>query len=137
MLLIVLSVIIVGTAMAAGMAVFNDQAYSTNKSALADDAQYFAAHILQHFKAPKAHGGMGGMVAGMEAADIGRALSWENETGKTDHGTYTISFVDGDTTKVRITGRGATKRRGKVPQVITEVSLYTSIIKAEVSDVSP
>ncbi|MFA7213746.1 MAG: hypothetical protein WC111_07640, partial [Candidatus Cloacimonadaceae bacterium] len=58
-LLIVLSVIIVGAAIAVGIQMFNNQAYSANKSALAADAQSFATQIVQYYKTPESQGGAG------------------------------------------------------------------------------
>ena len=46
-LLIVLSVIIVGVAIAVGIQMFNSQSYSSNKTAIAADAQSFATLVVQ------------------------------------------------------------------------------------------
>ena len=52
-LLIVLSVIIVGVAIAVGISMFNSQSYNSNKTAIASDAQGFAAQVVQYYKTPQ------------------------------------------------------------------------------------
>ena len=75
-LLIVLSVIIVGAAIAVGIQMFNNQAYSANKSAIAADAQSYAAQVVQYYKTPASQGGGSNSIPESEAEEtieIGRA----------------------------------------------------------------
>jgi hypothetical protein len=58
-LLIVLSVIIVGIAIAVGIMMFNNQAYNSNQSAIAGELQNYAAQVIQFWKTPVSQGGGG------------------------------------------------------------------------------
>lgn len=59
-LLIVLSVIVVGAAIAVGIDMFNKQDYTSNRSAAAADVQLFLTQVLQYYKMPTQLGGLGG-----------------------------------------------------------------------------
>lgn len=48
-LLIVLSVIIVGAAIAVGIDMFNRQDYTSNRSAAASDVQTYLTQVLQYY----------------------------------------------------------------------------------------
>ena len=137
-LLIVLSVIIVGAAIAVGIQMFNAQAYSANKSAIAADAQSFASQIVQYYKTPTSQGGAGGKVkAGMEEA-IGGFIGWGADETNNDNGEYLIAAVTADTeTTVTIYGLGTEVKGGTDPvrpAVRTIVKLADGTISAEVID---
>lgn len=133
-LLIVLSVIIVGAAIAVGIQMFNAQAYSANKSAIAADAQSFASQIVQYFKTPESQGGAGGKVENMTGAKIGGFIGWGAANTSNDSGTYIIGAVDdGD---VPIYGLGNEVKGGKRPAVRTIVTLADGDINATVIDVA-
>jgi len=137
-LLIVLSVIIVGAAIAVGIQMFNAQAYSANKSAIAADAQSFASQVVQYYKTPESQGGAGGDVANMTAAKIGGFIGWGADRTNNDSGEY---IIDGDTaggTTVTIYGRGNEVKGGTSPvrpAVRTIITLATGGISAKVIDI--
>ncbi|MDD2507154.1 MAG: hypothetical protein PHQ78_07585 [Candidatus Cloacimonetes bacterium] len=149
-LLIVLSVIIVGAAIAVGIQMFNSQAYSANKSAIAADAQSFASQIVQFYKTPKSQGGAGGDLTGLDAADVAGFIGfmagsagadWDaDEYGiKNDNGIYTITSVTPSATAgadetVGITGIGTEERDGKSPKIVTTITFPACEITAEASD---
>lgn len=137
-LLIVLSVIIVGAAIAVGIQMFNAQAYSANKSAIAADAQSFASQIVQYYKTPTSQGGAGGTVtAGMEDA-IGGFIGWGADNTKNDSGEYIIDAVAAGATTVTIYGRGTEVKGGTSPvrpAVRTRVTLADGTISAKVIDI--
>ena len=58
-LLIVLSVIIVGVAIAVGITMFSNQAYNSNQTALSGELQHYAAQVVSYYKTPIAQGGCG------------------------------------------------------------------------------
>jgi len=137
-LLIVLSVIIVGVAIAVGISMFNSQAYNSNKSGIAADAQSFATQIVQYYKTPESQGGFGGGdVANLDEAAIAGYLGFDATTFDTtnENGTYTIS-LDGTTGMPVITGVGSAEKGGMNPQIVTTVALPSGEITAVASDVA-
>lgn len=134
-LLIVLSVIIVGVAIAVGISMFNSQSYNSNKTAIASDAQSYATQAVQYFKTPQSQGGAGGADSLMTAPKVAVFLSFLDSGNKTtnENGTYTITSASG--TQVVITGVGTAKKGGKNPQVVTTVALPEGTVTAVASDV--
>ena len=135
-LLIVLSVIIVGAAIAVGIQMFNAQSYSANKSAIAADAQTFATQIIQYYKTPISQGGLGGKLAtegtAIESSVFYTYLGWETTGTTNDNGTYTIAVADN---KVTITGVGKEVKSSKKPEVVTEITFPAGTIEATLSDI--
>ncbi len=106
-LLIVLSVIIVGIAVAVGITMFNAQATNSNRTAIMGDMNNLAASALAYYKTPTSHGG-GGSSWGTEVDNIGQWLGYDYDTSTnactTGNGEYTLSFDSTDV--LRITGLG-------------------------------
>jgi len=135
-LLIVLSVIIVGVAIAVGISMFNSQAYNSNKTAIASDAQSFAAQVIQYYKTPVSQGGAGGTIAaGGEAAMSGfLGFDTTNFNITNDNGTYTLAIVDANT--VTITGLGTAENgANQHPQIVATITLPAGTIASVASDV--
>lgn len=139
-LLIVLSVIIVGAAIAVGIQMFNNQAYSSNKSAIAAEAQTYATQIVQFYKTPVSQGGLGGKL--VIAGDDGRTaaetktliqdyLGWGATAYPSESGEFTID-IDDDTVKIK--GVGNAVRNDKNPQVLTTVTFPEGTISAVLTD---
>ena len=159
-LLIVLSVIIVGAAIAVGIQMFNSQSYSANKSAIAADAQSYATQVIQYYKTPLSQGGAGGEVpdddtgegAATSEAKIGGFLGWVVGTGvagsatpwaastygtSNENGYYYISDITpGATGSVKIIGVGAEERNSLSPKIETTISFPDGDITAVASDVA-
>ena len=133
-LLIVLSVIIVGAAIAVGIQMFNAQAYSANKSAIAADAQSFASQIVQYFKTPTSQGGAGGTVTAGMQSDIGGFIGWGAANTSNDSGKYVIAAVADGATTVTIYGLGNEVKGENRPAVRTKVTLSSGEIEAKVID---
>jgi len=141
-LLIVLSVIIVGAAIAVGIQMFNNQAYSANKSAIAADAQSFASQVVQYFKTPTSQGGAGGKVENMTDVKIANFIGWGSTTPeggtttantmKNDNGEFKIKVNDDDT--VEIKGTGKEEQGGKNPVITTTIEFPAGTITADASD---
>ena len=133
-LLIVLSVIIVGAAIAVGIQMFNNQAYSANKSAIAADAQSFASQVVQYFKTPTSQGGAGGTLPTGDgaAAKIGSFIGWGGADTNIDGKSYIIGTVAADA--VTIYGLGNEVKGGNRPAVRTIVTLSSGEIDATVID---
>lgn len=107
-LLIVLSVIIVGIAVAVGITMFNAQATNSNRQAIMGDMNNLAASALAYYKTPSTHGG-GGNAWGT-TDDVGQWLGYDYETSgnaantcSTGNGTYVLSIASDVLT---ITGLG-------------------------------
>lgn len=133
-LLIVLSVIIVGVAIAVGISMFNSQSYNSNKTAIASDAQSFATQAVQYYKTPESQGGAGGKAANMTQGKVSAFLSFDPNTYTTsnENGAYEITAAD--SVHVEITGTGTAKKGGKNPQVVTTVALPEGKVTAVASD---
>ena len=143
-LLIVLSVIIVGAAIAVGIQMFNNQAYSANKSAIAADAQSYASQVVQYYKTPESQGGAGGKNDNMTAEKIGGYIGFVVGTGsgetpwatdeygiKNDNGVYTIAAA---APEVTINGLGREEKGGKNPGIATTITFPAGTITADASD---
>lgn len=147
-LLIVLSVIIVGAAIGVGIQMFNAQSYSSNKSALAADAQLYGTMVIQFYKTPLSLGGAGHnlMRGGINVEEaslrVGSFIGWgtdnifynndDNEVVN-ENGFYTLKVIDENT--VTITGVGNDVRNDKSPQVVTTIEFPEGKISAVLSDV--
>lgn len=146
-LLIVLSVIIVGVAIAVGISMFNNQAYNSNKTAIASDVQSYAAQVVQYWKTPISQGGYAGTTTDLVIADVEAyigfteaAVDGGSQVGiKTENGYYYISAVTGgaatggDAT-VKITGVGNAEKGGQNPHIVITITLPAGTITAEATD---
>jgi hypothetical protein len=137
-LLIVLSVIIVGAAIAVGITMFNNQSYSSNKTAIAADAQNFASQVVQYYKTPASQGGGDRKIpTGTDAAKtIANFIGWgDTATYKNDNGWYTLAVTSsGASGEVTITGVGREKNGDKVPKIETKIEFPEGKITATASD---
>jgi Tfp pilus assembly protein PilE len=100
-LLIVLSVIIVGAAVAVGIQMFQSQAVNSARSAIMSDMNNMAAMLVAYFKTPVALGGAGfdpdnATKAAMDAYLGAKVIS-------NDNADYTLTAADGTTHIVTIT----------------------------------
>jgi hypothetical protein len=141
-LLIVLSVIIVGVAVAVGITMFATQATNSNRQALVGELQHFGAAAMQYYKTPAGQGGGGGtgtvgFGADLAAAKVGVGIAMGFKADGTmtdDTGTFTLGYVDSDT--ITITGVGTEKTKsGDLVSAMTTVTatdaspLQTTVIK--------
>jgi len=117
-LLIVLSVIIVGAAVAVGITMFSTQAVNANRSAVLMDLNTFGAAAIAYYKTPVDQGGGGGNFetscdsVGYYLSNGYEATGLPAKTIKNDNGTYTL--LASATTALEITGVGTEKGRGDV-----------------------
>lgn len=131
-LLIVLSVIIVGAAIAVGIQMFNNQAYSSNKSAIAAEAQTYATQIVQFYKTPVSQGGLGGDLTTATVDLIHNYLGWKTTGYKSESGQFIVNEIDDN--KVVISGLGNAERGSNNPKVVTTVAFPEGKISAVLSD---
>ncbi|MCB5233998.1 MAG: hypothetical protein LHW60_01945 [Candidatus Cloacimonetes bacterium] len=138
-LLIVLSVIIVGAAIAVGIQMFNNQAYSSNKSAIAAEAQTYATQIVQFYKTPVSQGGLGGKLVEADGLTKEKAieliqnyLGWGTDAHESESGEFTIE--DATATTVVVKGKGSAVRNNLSPHVETTVTFPEGTISAVLTD---
>ena len=137
-LLIVLSVIIVGVAIAVGITMFNTQAYNANKSAVASELTTYATNVVQWWKTPKAQGGAGQDTTAITQAAIaqyiGFATSGDYEFVNQDTGEFRVTGVDLTNVEVTLEGVGKEQKKTNFPHVTTTVTLPTGEITATTTD---
>ena len=123
-LLIVLSVIIVGVAIAVGITMFRNQAVNSNAQQLAAEATNIRNEIVQWYKTPIDQGG-----AGREVTTDNRLVLYTrvdaNDTGLIDKpniGTFQI-YIDGGATVASIGALGVEKKGDTVPTFLVDFNL--------------
>jgi len=130
-LLIVLSVIIVGAAIAVGITMFNNQSYSSNKTSLAADAQSFATQVVQYYKTPASQGGADRNMTNMKVDNISSFIGWGATTTTTENGEYALIVTDNN---VYVMGLGKEEKGGKRPAIRTTITFPAGTISAKVID---
>lgn len=89
LMLIILSVIVVGIAVALGITMFSDSSIDANRDALTNDLANLASRAEQYYRRPSYLGGGGNSFAGLtaDAAGIGKLTN----NPKNDNGIYSIA----------------------------------------------
>ena len=105
LLLIILGVIVVGIAVVAGVALFDDNAVSANRDAVSADLASLAGRARQYFQRPASTGGGGNSFVGLTADAAGLARLTSLPGGKNENGVYAVT-VSGTATEVVIEGIG-------------------------------
>ncbi len=138
-LLIVLSVIIVGVAIAVGITMFNNQSYNNNQQAVASELQNYSLLVLQFFKTPVSQGGAARPDL-VTLADIATYVGFSGGASRvsppsysirSDNGEYRITGYNG--TNVQLMGLGVEAQGGLHPLIVTTVTLATGEITSVVS----
>src|SRR5512133_3662632 len=132
-LLIVLSVIIVGVAIAVGITMFSNQAYNSNQQAVSGELQNYASQVIQYWKTPTSQGGAGQSTTGVSASTIATFIGFDPTalTLTTDNGTFKVAYTAA-ADEVTLYGLGTEDKGGNKPLVTTTVTLSTSAIAASV-----
>lgn len=103
-LLIVLSVIIVGIAVAVGISMFNSQAVNANRQAIVADMNNFGAQAMAYYRSPTSHGGGAGT---WNVDEVGQWLGYNFDASSdslfTDNGDFLLTTAGDELT---ITGWG-------------------------------
>lgn len=138
-LLIVLSVIIVGAAIAVGIEMFNSQGYSSNRSAATADVQLYMTQVLQYYKMPRSLGGMGGkMRSGVTANDVSNFIGWGGELPMTnDNGSFYIVMPAQPENQeiIDIKAICSASKNGKKPVVHSRIFFPDGRIETKVGDI--
>ncbi len=130
-LLIVLSVIIVGAAVAIGLKMFVDQSYSTNKSACAAEMRLYTKQLIGFWNNSVELGGAGYLNANVTVAKVKTFLAFNeaNNSYKSANGEFrVISCVSaGGVVTVTLKALGTSKKANKYPLVTTTISFNQSV----------
>ena len=134
-LLIVLSVIIVGVAIAVGITMFRTQAVNANRQALANDLNTFAASAMAYYKTPESMGG-GGRDFTSNATYLYKWMGFEDDgTFSNDNGSYSLVKTAATKDVLTIYGLGTEKADdtnyvgAKIELDMTDASPITFTIK--------
>ena len=136
-LLIVLSVIIVGIAVAVGIQMFNQQAINSARNSIIGDMNNFSSQAQAWYKTPTSMGGAGGSLSAT-ASDANGIISLAEFMGfdasaytfSNDNGTYTLSFVGTTGIRVRVSSPGETQLT-RVPIMTLTPSTGAMVISYE------
>ncbi len=104
-LLIVLSVIIVGVAVAVGIQMFNTQAVNSNRQAIVGDLQTLGAQVMQYYRTPTSQGGGGSSIAVGEDDALYGFMGWADASDTTDTGVFSLTTIAA-TNVIEIVGVG-------------------------------
>ena len=102
-LLIVLGVIVIGIAVAAGLMMYNVQASNSNRQAVISDLNKFASMALAFYKTNTENGGGGDAWGTTDQIGQWLGFSWDGTDMETENGTYILS-VSGDDLTIIGTG---------------------------------
>ena len=133
-LLIVLSVIIVGAAIAVGITMFNNQSYNSNKTALAAEAQNYASQVVQYYKTPLSQGGAGGTIAEADTTKIGQFIGWGAGFTNTETGVFKIKTVTPTSVMIEGYGKEAKGTSAKYPKLQTTITFPKGTIATTLTD---
>lgn len=129
-LLIVLSVIIVGVAIAVGITMFRNQAYNSNQTAVASEIQSYASQVVQWYKTPASQGGRGDLVVGATgatAADIANFIGFGSTNYmKTESGEYKVTATT--ETTVELQGLGTEAKSDAFPLITATITFPNGTI---------
>lgn len=142
-LLIVLSVIIVGAAVAVGIDMFNRQDFTSNRSSAASDVQIFLTQVLQYYKMPTSLGGLSGDLDNVDgnnnagkADTIAKYIGWgDNHPMKNDNAHYLIEIPEGIENVIYIKAIGRSSLAGKRPVVHGRIRFPDGEIRSRVGEI--
>ena len=141
-LLIVLSVIIVGAAIAVGIDMFNRQDYTSNRSAAASDVQTYLTQVLQYYKMPTQLGGLGSELsrAGGSETDFANSIAsyigWGSDNPvKNDNAHYYIEVPTDTDEVVYIKAISRTVLNGKRATVQGRITFPEGKIESRVGSI--
>ncbi len=116
LLLIILGVIVVGIAVAVGITMFQDNASSSNRDAVANDLTNLASRAQQYYRRPSSVGGGGNTFSGLTMAELTVKPTNAN-------GVYALS-TGGSATSVVITGTGVEKGNDAASAISMSVTVF-------------
>jgi len=136
-LLIVLSVIIVGAAVAVGIDMFNRQDFTSNRSSAASDVQIFLTQVLQYYKMPTSLGGLSSDLDEIEDEEsLARYIGWgEDHPMVNDNAHYLIEIPEDVADVIYIKAIGRSSLAGKRPVVHGRIHFPDGEIRSRVGEI--
>jgi hypothetical protein len=139
LLLIVIGVIIVGAAIAVGIAMFNNQGFSSNQQAILAELQNFAIKAAEYWKLPTSLGGAGKSMSTADIAALAAYLGFSALESKSDveygysseNGEYRL--YEFDDFEIKMQAIGISPRAGNLPLIDMVYSVWTNTTDMDVN----
>ena len=119
-LLLILSIIIIGTTIIVGITLYKDQAYTANKTALVAEAKNYGNKVIRYCKDLASQNNDNLPGAAVDTTMLKKYLGWENNIITTDAGTFKITAVSDSA--IIITGYAKAQKKDKSPKVVVTVT---------------
>jgi len=119
-LLLILSIIIIGTTIIVGITLYKDQAYTANKTALVAEAKNYGNKVIRYYKDLASQNNDNLSVASVDTTMLKKYLGWEDNYLNTKAGTFNLTSVSDSS--VIITGYAKARKKGKNPKVVVTVT---------------
>jgi|ADurb_Gel_03_Slu_FD_contig_123_31871_length_792_multi_9_in_2_out_0_1 hypothetical protein len=119
-LLLILSIIIIGTTIIVGIILYKDQAYTANKTALVAEAKNYGNKVIRYCKDLASQNNDNLPGAAVDTTMLKKYLGWANNIITTDAGTFKITAVSDSA--IIITGYAKAQKKDKSPKVVVTVT---------------
>ncbi|HPA24708.1 MAG TPA: hypothetical protein PK617_04090 [Candidatus Cloacimonas sp.] len=119
-LLLILSIIIIGTTIIVGIILYKDQTYTANKTALVAEAKNYGNKVIRYCKDLASQNNDNLPGAAVDTTMLKKYLGWENNIITTDAGTFKITAVSDSA--IIITGYAKAQKKDKSPKVVVTVT---------------
>jgi len=124
-LLVVMSVIIVGIMIMVGITMFNAQAYSSNKRALASEMLTYPPYVFKYWETSKLLAGAGKEEANVTIPRVASYIGFTDTLYSltSENGEFRVILATGQSVGLR--GIGNATKNGKHPMITTRINLLT------------
>ena len=119
-LLLILSIIIIGTTIIVGIILYKDQTYTANKTALVAEAKNYGNKVIRYCKDLASQNNDNLPGAAVDTTMLKKYLGWANNIITTDAGTFKITAVSDSA--IIITGYAKAQKKDKSPKVVVTVT---------------
>ena len=131
-LLLILSIIIIGTTIIVGIILYMDQTYTANKTALVAEAKNYGNKVIRYCKDLASQNNDNLPGAAVDTTMLKKYLGWANNIITTDAGTFKITAVSDSA--IIITGYAKAQKKDKSPKVVVTVTFPEGKIDVVESD---
>ena len=137
-LLLALSVILVGAAIAVGIDMFNRQDQVSNRSAAATEAQLYLTQVLQYYKMPRTLGGLSKSLATTTADSIASYIGWPNNPMDSENASFLLliptSTAENEFVDIKAIGKSV--YQDKKPVVQGRITFPDGVIISKVGTIN-
>ncbi len=128
-LMIVLSVIVVGAAVAVGIQMFDTQATNSQKTAIGADLQNFAGQVLAYMRTPVSMGGGKGLTA-VDLAALAKYMGFTETGNKLTNGNATYEILAASTWAIAADGAisGNVQIQGKSADGKSDLTVSVNVL---------